>query len=119
MRYAYPQGFRFSVGDAVGEFLDGEEKKVFEPFTLSQIFKECIGYGILYLLHAILFKREIKTYIRRDMTAEGLQYVYPPFGQDTSFPEDYFEGDLDVFLTTVSASLDSEIKIRRKKLFGF
>jgi hypothetical protein len=53
------------------------------------------------------------------MTADGLAYVYPPFGQETSFAEDHFEGDLNVFLTTVSALLDSEIEIRRKKLFGF
>jgi hypothetical protein len=119
MRYAYLHGFMFSVGDAVGEFLDEEEKKGFQPLTLPQIVKECIGYGFLDLLHAILFKREIKTYIRRNMTPEGLQYVDPPFGQDTSFAEDYFEGDLYVFLTTVSALLDSEIRIRRKKLFGF
>lgn len=109
----------FSVGDAVGEFLAEEEKKEFEPLTLPQIVKACIGYGFLDLVHAILFKREIKTYIRRNMTPEGLQYVDPPFGQDTSFAEDYFEGDLYVFLTTVSALLDSEIKIRRKKLLGF
>jgi len=119
MRYAYIHGFMFSVGDAVGEFLTEEEKGEFESLTLPQIVKECIGYGFLDLLHAILFKREIKTYIRRNMTPEGLQYVDPPFGQDTSFAEDYFEGDLYVFLTTVSALLDSEIKIRRKKLFGF
>ena len=54
-----------------------------------------------------------------NMAPEGLQYVDPPFGQDTSFAEDYFEGDLYVFLTTVSALLDGEIKIRRKMLFGF
>lgn len=119
MRYAYIHGFMFSVGDAVGEFLTEEEKGEFEPLTLPPIVKECIGYGFLDLLHAILFKREMKTYIRRNMTTEGLQYVDPPFGQDTSFAEDYFEGDLYVFLTTVSALLDSEIKIRRKKLFGF
>lgn len=119
MRYAYLHGFMLSVGDAVGAFLDEEEKKGFEPLTLAQIVKECIGYGLLDLLHAILFKREIRIYIRRHMTPEGLQYVDPPFGQDTSFAEDYFEGDLYVFLTTVSALLDSEIKIRRKKLFGF
>lgn len=119
MQYSYILGFMFSVGDAVGEFLDEEEKKGFKPLTLPQIVKECIGYGLLDLLHAILFKREIKTYIRRNMTPEGLQYVDPPFGQDTSFAEDYFEGDLYVFLTTLSELLDSEIKFRRKKLFGF
>ena len=119
MRYAYLHGFMFSVGDAVGEFLPEEEKREFAPLTLPQIVKKSIGYGLLDLLHAILFKREIKTYIRKDMTPDGLKYVDPPFGQDTSFAEDYFEGDLYVFLTTVSALLDSEIKIRRKKLFGF
>uniref|UniRef100_A0A7C1WSG9 Uncharacterized protein n=1 Tax=Pseudomonas graminis TaxID=158627 RepID=A0A7C1WSG9_9PSED len=119
MQYSYILGFMFSVGDAVGEFLAEEEKKKFEPLTLPQIVNEYIGYGFMDLLHAILFKRQIKTYIRRNMTPEGLQYVDPPFGQDTSFAEDYFEGDLYVFLTTVSALLDSEIKIRRRKLFGF
>ncbi|MEN4752700.1 hypothetical protein ABEH28_23415 [Pseudomonas sp. Ps21-P2] len=109
----------FSVGDAVGEFLTEEEKKAFDPLTLPQIVNEYIGCGFLDLLHAILFKRQIKSYIRRNMTPEGLQYVDPPFGQDTSFAEDYFEGDLYVFLTTVSALLDGEIKIRRKRLFGF
>ncbi|MEX6677389.1 hypothetical protein QWI18_15825 [Pseudomonas sp. W2Oct36] len=109
----------FSVGDAVGEFLTEEEKTEFEPLTLPQIVSEYIGDGFLDLLHAILFKRQIKVYIRRHMTPEGLEYVDPPFGQDTSFAEDYFEGDLYVFLTTVCALLDGEIKTRRKKLFGF
>ncbi len=43
------------------------------------------------------------------MTPAGLEYEDPLFGQDTSFAEDYFDGDLYVFLTTVSALLDENV----------
>lgn len=118
--YMHLHSFMYEVGEGVGEFLLDEENAEFQPLSLPEIVKNSFGKGgIVRLVHALILKRQIKSYVRRYMTADGLAYVYPPFGQETSFAEDYFEGDLYVFLTTVSALLDSEIKIRRKKLFGF
>lgn len=112
--------FIYEVGEGVGEFLSDEEKQHFKPLTLPEIVKKSFGSGgMLSLIHALVLRRQIKLYIRNHMTADGLAYVYPPFGQETSFPEDYFEGDLLVFLNGVLMLLDSEIENRAPKLFRF
>lgn len=112
--------FMYEVGEGVGEFLSDEEKQHFKPLTLPEIVKKSFAKGgVLSLVHALVLKRQIKLYIRKHMTAEGLEYVYPPFGQETSFAEDYFEGDLFVFLTDVLMLLDREIKVRAPKIFRF
>lgn len=118
-RYTHLHSFMFEVGDGVGEFLTEEEKKHFKPLTLPEIVKDSFGKGdALSLLHTLILKRQIKHYIKHHMTPEGLEYVDPPFGQDTSFAEDYFEGDLYTFLTEVLALFDKEIDIRRKRFFS-
>lgn len=112
--------FMYEVGEGVGEFLLAEEKTGFQPLSLPEIVKKSFGKGgIVELVHALILKRQIKSYVRRYMTADGLVYVYPPFGQETSFAEDYFEGDLYDFLSSVLVLLDAEIKVRRQRLFRF
>lgn len=112
--------FMYEVGEGVGEFLSDEEKQEFEPLTLPQIVKKSFGDGgVLSLIHALVLRRQIKLYIRNHMTIDGLAYVYPPFGQETSFAEDYFEGDLYDFLSSVLVLMDAEIKVRRQRLFRF
>lgn len=56
--------------------------------------------------------------IHSPMTPAGLEYEDPLFGQDTSFAEDYFDGDLYVFLTTVSALLDENVRAHRRRIFS-
>ncbi|AZE99913.1 hypothetical protein C4J95_2451 [Pseudomonas orientalis] len=117
-KYMHLHSFMYEVGEGVGEFLSDDEKKYFQPLTLSEIVKNSFGKGgVLSLVHALILKKQIAHYIRSHMGAEGLEYVDPPFGQETSFAEDYFEGDLYTFLTGVMELLDSEMKARRRKLF--
>lgn len=117
-KYGSLHAFMYQVGDEVGEFLTDEEKKEFQPLSLPEIVHESFSEGgVLGLVHAYILKRQISHYIKHHMTPEGLEYVDPPFGQETSFAEDYFEGDLYDFLTTVLDLLDSEIKGRRRKFF--
>ncbi|MEX6665391.1 hypothetical protein [Pseudomonas sp. W2-17] len=112
--------FMYEVGEGVGEFLSVEEKAGFQPLNLPEIVRNSFGKGeIVDLVHAVILKRQIRSYIRRYMTADGLAYVYPPFGQETSFAEDYFEGDLYDFLSSVLVLLDAEIKVRRQRFFRF
>lgn len=118
--YMHLHSFMYEVGEGVGEFLLDEEKAEFQPLSLPEIVKRSFGKGgIVRLVHALILKRQIKSYVRRYMTADGLAYVYPPFGQETSFAEDYFEGDLYDFLSSVLVLLDAEIKVRRQRFFRF
>lgn len=115
MKYMFLSGFMYEVGDGVGEYLAEEEKDYYTPMTLKDIVREySIGRNVL---NFFLLKRDIKKYIKSNMGPDGLEYVYPPFDQETSFPEDYFEGDLYVFLTSVLDLLDSEIKLRLRNIF--
>ena len=116
MAYGLITDFIYEVGDGVGEFLPDDEKTLFSPLTLDQIVKEYIDER--NLLNVFFLKRQIKHYIKNHMTPEGLEYVHPPFGQDTSFVEDYFEGDLYTFLTQVLTLLDVELKARRRNIFS-
>lgn len=116
-KYMHLHSFMYEVGEGVGEFLSAEEKAGFQPLSLPEIVRNSFGKGgIVGLVHAMILKRQIRSYIRRYMTADGLAYVYPPFGQETSFAEDYFEGDLYDFLSSVLVLLDAEIKLRRQRL---
>jgi hypothetical protein len=81
----------YEVGEGVGEFLSDEERQRFKPMTLPEIVKKSSGQGgVLSLVHALVLRRQRKLYLGKHMTAEGLEYVYPPFGQETSFAEDCF-----------------------------
>ncbi|MEN4752699.1 hypothetical protein ABEH28_23410 [Pseudomonas sp. Ps21-P2] len=116
-KYMHLHSFMYEVGEGIGEFLLDEKKAGFQPLSLSEIVRGSFGKGgIVDLVHAVILKRQIRSYIRRYMTTDGLAYVYPPFGQETSFAEDYFEGDLYGFLSSVLVLLDAEIKARRKTL---
>lgn len=115
--YMHLHSFMYEVGEGLGEFLVDEEKEGFQPLSLSEIVRSSFGKGgIVDLVHAVILKRQIRSYIRRYMAPDGLAYVYPPFGQETSFAEDYFEGDLYDFLSSVLVLLDAEIKLRRQRL---
>jgi hypothetical protein len=116
MAYRLITDFIYEVGDGVGEFLPDNEKALFTPLSLDQIVKEYIDER--NLLNVFFLKRQIKHYIKKHMTPEGLEYVHPPFGQDTSFVEDYFEGDLCVFLTKTLTLLDKEFKARAPKVIS-
>lgn len=116
MAYGLITDFIYEVGDGVGEFLPDDEKTLFSPPTLDQIVKEYIDER--NLLNVFFLKRQIKHYIKNHMTPEGLEYVHPPFGQDTSFVEDYFDGDLYVFLTNTLGLLDKEFKARAPKVIS-
>lgn len=109
MAYGLITGFIYNVGEGVGEFLSDDEKAQFTPLGLDQIVKSYVDER--NLLNVVFLKRQIKKYIKKHMTQEGLEYIDPPFGQETSFVEDYFEGDLYVFLTNVLSLLDTEYKI--------
>lgn len=111
MSYESLSGFLYDLGDGVGEFLPEEQKVELRRLSLEEIVRGYIDRRSI--LSAFLLKRQIKTYIKVNMAVDGLEYVDPPFNQDTSFPEDYFEGDLHVFLNSVLNLLDSEIKTRR------
>lgn len=115
MIYGVLMGFMYEVGAGVGEFLSDEERVIYVPLQLSEIVSEYFdthGIGSVFFL-----KRQIKSYIKKNMTASGLIYS-EPFNQELRFPEDYFEGDLHVFLTNVLALLDAERKARIKKFFS-
>ncbi|MCI3943979.1 hypothetical protein K0038_00984 [Pseudomonas syringae] len=115
MAYLFLSDFIVEVGYGVGEFSSEHEKLDFIPLTLAEIVKGYVDKR--HLLNVFLLRRQIKIYIRKHMTADGLSYVDPPFGQETSFPEDYFEGDLYVFLTNVLTLLDLETKRRVREFF--
>jgi hypothetical protein len=107
--------FIYDVGEGVGEFLTDDEKAQFKRIELDEIVRGYIEDR--NLLNVFFLKRQIKSYIKNYMTPEGLEYVDPPFGQETSFVEDYFEGDLYFFLKNVLSLLDKEFKNRlRNKL---
>ncbi|AVX24135.1 hypothetical protein ALO42_102313 [Pseudomonas syringae pv. atrofaciens] len=110
MAYGLIIDFIYDVGEGVGEFLPDDEKAQFTPLSLDQIVKNYIDER--NLLNVFFLKRQIKRYIKNHMTSEGLEYVAPPFGQETSFVEDYFDGDLHVFLTNVVSLLDKEYEVR-------
>ncbi|OUM07445.1 hypothetical protein BW686_11050 [Pseudomonas syringae] len=115
MAYGSITDFMHDVGDGVGEFLRDEEKQDFTPLRLDEIVKNYIderGFLSIFIL-----SRQVNAYIKKNVTAQGLAYVDPPFGQETSFPEDYFEGDLYVFLTNVLTLLDLETKRRVREFF--
>ena len=115
MKYGSLMGFMYHVGSCVGEFLGDEEKVDFIPMELSEIVKEYVEDS--YFLDRFLLRKNIKKYIKNHLTSDGLEYAYP-FEYDLAFPEDYFEGDLHVFLTNVLSLLDAERKSRIRKFFS-
>lgn len=115
LTYGFLMGFMYDVGIAVGEFLEDEDKENFVPLTLPEIVAEYMDtHGVLCVF---FLKRNIKKYIKKYMTVDGLEYA-DPFDQELSFAEDYFEGDLHVFLTNVLSLLDAERKSRIKGFFS-
>ncbi len=116
MAYGLMTDFIFDVGDGVGEFLSDDDKAQFTPLNLEEIVEKYIDER--NLLNVVFLKKQIRNYIKRHMGPEGLEYAHPPFGQDTSFVEDYFEGDLYTFLTQVLTLLDVELKARRRNIFS-
>lgn len=110
MKYGHMMDFMFDVGRGVGEFLYEEEKASHTHLDLSEIVKDYIDER--NLLAAFFLRFEIRNYIRNHMTSNGLEYVDPPFNQDTSFVDDYYDGGLYVFLTDVSTLLSGEIERR-------
>ena len=115
MKYSSLTGFMYDVGKGVGEFLTDEGKAVFVPQTLAEIVREYVDES--YPLDRYLLRRNIKKYIKNHLTADGLEYAHP-FEYELAFPEDYFEGDLHVFLTSVLALLDAERNARIKAFFS-
>ncbi|MCF5708198.1 hypothetical protein GIV19_12975 [Pseudomonas syringae] len=115
MSYGFLSGFIYDVADSVGEFLSDEQKRELPPPILEKIVSAYIDKR--NLLSALCLRAQIKKYIKENMTPDGLEYVDPPFNQETSFLEDYFEGDLYVFLTNVLTLLNSEIRVRRLAFF--
>ncbi|WP_122573839.1 hypothetical protein [Pseudomonas viridiflava] len=115
MAYKLILDFLFDVGDGVGEFLHDREKLEFIPLRLESIVKEYVAER--NMLNVFFLKRQIKSYINNHMTPEGLEYVDPPFNQDTSFVEEYFEGDLYSFLIDVLELLDQEKSRRWRRFF--
>ncbi|HEY0285749.1 MAG TPA: hypothetical protein VGC62_01825 [Pseudomonas sp.] len=115
MIYGILMGFMYEVGTGVGEFISDEERDNYVQMSLPEIVSEYFDtHGIV---SAFFLKRQIKSYIKRNMTADGLEYA-EPFNQELRFPEDYFEGDLLVFLTNVLSLLDAEVKSRIKGYFS-
>ena len=115
MRYGVLMGFMYEVGAGVGEFLSDEEKDIYVPLSLPEIVSEYFDtHGIVSVF---FLKRQIKSYIKKNMTTDGLAYA-EPFNQELRFPEDYFDGDLHVFLTNVLSLLDAERKARIKAWFS-
>ncbi|PHN32733.1 hypothetical protein [Pseudomonas sp. ICMP 561] len=116
MAYGLITDFIYDLGEGVGEFLTDDEKAQFTPLGLDQIVKSYIDER--NLLNVFFLKAQIKKYIKNHTTPEGLEYVDPPFGQETSFIEDYFEGDLYVFLTNVLNLLNKEYKVRSQNFLS-
>jgi hypothetical protein len=115
MIYGVLMGFMYEVGAGVGEFLSDEERVIYVPLPLSEIVSEYFDtHG---MVSVFLLKRQIKSYIKKNMTANGLVYS-EPFNQELRFPEDYFDGDLSVFLKNVLSLLDAERKSRIKRYFS-
>jgi hypothetical protein len=117
MKYDFILGFMYDVGYGVGEFLEDEEREGFIPMTLLEIVKEYVDDR--GLLTALVLKRQIRKYIKSHMTDDGLAYADDPFNQELCFAEDYFEGDLLVFLDNVTALLNDEVRMRMKRFFRF
>ncbi|MDT3231735.1 hypothetical protein [Pseudomonas sp. rhizo25] len=115
MNYSYLSGFIYCFGDGVGEFLGDEEKSHHCVLGLREVV--CGYIDERGLLSSVILGVQIRSCIKRNMSLDGLAYVDPPFNQDTSFPEEYFEGDLYDFLTSVLGLLDAEIKARGQKVF--
>lgn len=114
MAYTVLMGFMYEVGNGVGEFLPDEEKDAYVPLSLSDIVREYFDtHGTVSVF---FLKIQIKSYIKRNMTVDGLEYA-EPFNQELRFPEDYFEGDLYVFLKNVLALLETERKSRIRNYF--
>lgn len=104
MKYNTLIDFMYEVGNGVGEFLPDEQKAGLVPLALADIVRQYVSAR--NGLNIFLLKWEIKRYISTHMTSEGLVYG-DPFDEELSFAEDYFEGDLLVFLTRVLQLLDS------------
>lgn len=95
MNYSCLSGLIYCFGDGVGDFLADEEKSRHCVLGLREIVCGYIDERIF--LSAVILGVQIRSYIKRNMSLDGLAYVDPPFNQDTSFPEEYFEGDLSDF----------------------
>lgn len=113
MKYGFLTGFMYHVGTCVGEFLQDEEKESFAPMTLPEIVKDYVDHSSF--LDRFFLRRNIRQYIKNNLTSDRLKYAYP-FEYDLAFPEDYFEGDLHVFLKNVVFLLDGASKPRIKKI---
>jgi len=108
-------GFMYEVGNGVGEFLSDEDKDLYVPLALPEIVKAYVDtHG---MISVFFLKIQIRGYIKKNMTVNGLEYA-EPFNQKLRFPEDYFEGDLYIFLTNVLALLNTECKSRFRRFFG-
>jgi hypothetical protein len=115
MKYGILMGFMYEVGNGVGEFLPDEEKDAYVPLSLPAIVNEYFDtHG---MVSVFFLKKQIKGYIKKNTTANGVEYA-EPFNQELRFPEDYFEGELQVFLQNVLSLLDAERKSRIKKFFS-
>lgn len=110
MAYGLMTDFLYEVGDGVGEFLTEEEKANFIPLILEDIVHSYSEER--NLLNVLLLKRQIRHSIASHLSTDGLVYAHPPFGQETSFIEDYFEGDLHTFLMNVLRLLDKAPQTR-------
>lgn len=102
MAYNVLVDFMYEVGNGVGVFLPEDEQREFTPLPLPAIvgsYARSRGRLAVFLL-----RWQIRRYIRANLTPSGLRYA-DPFDQELAFPEDYFEGDLLVFLRTVQTLL--------------
>ena len=115
MKYSALTDFLYDAGSGVGAFLSDEGKEGFTPMRLDEIVSAYLDER--NFLASYFLGKDIKRYIRSYMTPEGLDYADPPFDQDTSFPEEYFEGDLYSFLIDVLEFLDQEKSRRWRRFF--
>ncbi|WP_240338750.1 hypothetical protein [Pseudomonas viridiflava] len=116
MAYLFLSDFIVEFGFGVGEFLSDYEKAEFSSLSLEQVVRKYVDER--NFLSVFFLGRQIRKYIKENMSSEGLEYTDPPFGEDMSFVEDYFDGDLYVFLTTVSALLDENVRAHRRRIFS-
>lgn len=114
MRYGFLLDFMYDVGRDVGVFLSEEEKNNFSALGLAEIVKNHVEER--NFINIFFLRKQIRRYIQTNMTPDGLAYSYP-FDYELAFPEDYFEGDLYAFLTSVLALLEKEQKARRRRFF--
>ncbi|MDY0916774.1 RNase A-like domain-containing protein [Pseudomonas viridiflava] len=115
MKYSALTDFLYDAGSGVGAFLSDEGKEGFTPMRLDEIVSAYLDER--NFLASYFLGKDIKRYIGSYMTPEGLDYADPPFDQDTSFPEEYFEGDLYSFLIDVLELLDQEKSRRWRRFF--